>query len=372
MIFMIGLLHGMLSGPRSAPTGSWIAPLGFETNCLWNKARTARIHHPVEPLPGLDPVDLVERVLRERGDVEILASAFGSLRRGQHRRTPLHGPRKQHLRGRLAYSVGDRNHHRVFQRPRPDTVTKRGESQQHDPLLTAEVQQLRLRQIGVRLHLNHGRFDGRRLIKRCELLQTDVGQTDGPAFALNYETLHRLPRLQQRHPIVVEDIAGGVSRVLGVPRLECERRVHEVEIEVVEPQPVQTGLEGRLDPFRPMVGVPELRCDEDVLACHAGNTEACPKRLTDLPLVPIAFRAVEVAKTGVQSVTGRAKRHARIRYQSAEPSGRDLAGSVLKWDAYCSKVARFIHETFFHGGALRTIDAVGGPILISHGFHYNR
>jgi hypothetical protein len=109
-----------------------------------------------------------------------------------------------------------------------------------------------------------------------------------------------------------------------------------------------------------MIGVPQLRRHEDVLARHAAHAEACPKRLTDLTLVSIAFRAVEVAKAGVQGVSGRAKRHGCIRNQSAEPAGRDLAGPVLERDPHRPKISRFNHGRSFDRGLLATIGATRG------------
>jgi len=71
-------------------------------------------------------------------------------------------------------------------------------------------------------------------------------------------------------------VALRVPGILLVAGLEGERRVDEVAIDMVELQPAETGVKGRLNPLRTMVIVPQLRGDKDVLSpdlagwrCHA-------------------------------------------------------------------------------------------------------
>ncbi len=59
--------------------------------------------------------------------------------------------------------------------------------------------------------------------------------------------------------VMIDHIAVRVPRVLHVSRLEGERGVDEIEIEVVELEFLEACLEGRFDALRTMIGVPELR-----------------------------------------------------------------------------------------------------------------
>ena len=61
---------------------------------LRNKPWHASSYHRIQPLPNLDPVNLVERVRREPRNVKILLRARRRRRRGQHRRPTLHRPRE--------------------------------------------------------------------------------------------------------------------------------------------------------------------------------------------------------------------------------------------------------------------------------------
>jgi hypothetical protein len=42
--------------------------------------------------------------------------------------------------------------------------------------------------------------------------------------------------------------------------------VNEVKIQILEPEPVETRRESRFDAFGPVIGVPQLRRDENVFA----------------------------------------------------------------------------------------------------------
>jgi hypothetical protein len=53
-----------------------------------------------------------------------------------------------------------------------------------------------------------------------------------------YQTFHRLPGVEQRHAIVVKNIAVLVPRILLVSRLKGKWSVNEIEIQIVEPKSV--------------------------------------------------------------------------------------------------------------------------------------
>src|ERR1700744_4788560 len=110
-----------------------------------------------------------------------------------------------------------------------------------------------------------------------------------------------------------------------------------------------------------MIGVPQFRRHEDVLARHPARGKACPEGLTDLTFVSIALCAVKVTKSGVQGIAGRAGRQSRIRNQSPETKGRDLAGSLPERDPHRSKISRFNHGKSLGVSLLAIKEAVRAP-----------
>src|ERR1700734_2833711 len=111
-----------------------------------------------------------------------------------------------------------------------------------------------------------------------------------------YETFHRSPGIEQRYSVVVDDIAVLISRILFVPGLKCKRSVNEIEIQIVEPESVQTRLECRFHAGGPMIGVPQLRGNKDVFARDPSSGKSCLQRLAHLALVSVSFRTIEVSK----------------------------------------------------------------------------
>jgi hypothetical protein len=90
---------------------------------LWNEARNAGFHHFIQPLSGLNSIDLLKRVFRKGSDVEILSRAGRSPGRGKQSRAALHRPSQQHLCRRLCNSRGDSRNDWIFEQPRPHPVT---------------------------------------------------------------------------------------------------------------------------------------------------------------------------------------------------------------------------------------------------------
>ena len=97
------------------------------------------------------------------------------------------------------------------------------------------------------------------------LFQIDIGYSDGLALAFIHQFFQGPPCIEQGHCFVVNHVAVGIARVLVIAGLEGEGGVDEIEIEEVELEFLEAGLEGGLDAFGAMVGVPELGDDEDVL-----------------------------------------------------------------------------------------------------------
>src|ERR1700723_1803263 len=119
-----------------------------------------------------------------------------------------------------------------------------------------------------------------------------------------YETLHRPPRVEQSHAAVVKDIAVLISRILFLPRLKRKGSVNEVEIQIVEPESVQTRLESRFDALGPMIGVPQLCGNKDVFTRNPSSGKSCLQGLTHLTLVPVSLRTIEVSKPSFQRAPG--------------------------------------------------------------------
>jgi hypothetical protein len=116
---------------------------------------------------------------------------------------------------------------------------------------------------------------------------------------------HRPPGVDQGYAAIVDDLTVLISGVLIVARLECERRVHEVEIDIVESESVKTCQESGRDPFRSVIGVPQLCRDKDVLAFDRSGSQACVQCFANFAFIAIPLRAVEVSESGFQCTFGR-------------------------------------------------------------------
>src|SRR6202045_3798174 len=119
-----------------------------------------------------------------------------------------------------------------------------------------------------------------------------------------HETFHRFPGVEQSHVVVVKDIAVLIPRILLVPGLKCKWSVNEIEIQILEPESVQTRLESRFDALGPVIGVPQLCGNKNVFARDPSSGKSCLQRLAHLALVPVSFRTIEVSKSGFQRISG--------------------------------------------------------------------
>ena len=79
----------------------------------------------------------------------------------------------------------------------------------------------------------------------------------------------------------------------------------EIEIDVVELESLETGLEGRFDALWTMIGVPELRGDKHILALDLSCLEHLLHRFADLLFISVTFRRVERTKSHFQRRLGR-------------------------------------------------------------------
>jgi hypothetical protein len=126
--------------------------------------------------------------------------------------------------------------------------------------------------------------------------------------------------------------------------LKSKWSVNEIEIQVVEPESLQTRLESRFDALWPMIGVPQLCGNKDVFTRNPSSDKSCLQRLAHLTLVPVSFRAIEVSKSSFQRVSGSTYRRGRIGNQGAKPEHGHMAGSVVEWHSRNPKIRRSDHD----------------------------
>src|SRR5262249_11150281 len=112
----------------------------------------------------------------------------------------------------------------------------------------------------------------------------------------------------------------------------------EVKIRITDPQSLATRVKRRTDALRPMIGIPELRGDEDIFAGESSGGDLRLQRLAHLAFVSIAFRAIEMAKADLQRVRGGGTSLGRVRDQSSETQRRHGTGSGVKGHFCNSKV----------------------------------
>ena len=104
----------------------------------------------------------------------------------------------------------------------------------------------------------------------------------------------------------------------------------EIEIDEVELEFLETGLEGGFDAFGTMIGIPELRDDKNVLPLDLPLLEYLLHRFADLFFGSVAFRGVEQAKSCLQRRLRRGFGCHRVGNQCPESKRGDRAGSVVE------------------------------------------
>ena len=189
----------------------------------------------------------------------------------------------------------------------------------------------------MRFNLNNGRFDSCGIVDGQEVLESDIGQSNGSALAVVNETFHSPPCVDGSHAFVVKNIAVFIPRVQVVARPKRKRSVNEVEIHETDSEPVPTRLKRRLNMLRPMIGIPQLCGDKDILPRDSAGCESCLQCLTYLSLIPIPLGTIEVSKSGFQGAPGRTFRLGRVRDQRAKAESRNLSASEVERYSFKSK-----------------------------------
>src|SRR5215469_16653385 len=148
-----------------------------------------------------------------------------------------------------------------------------------------------------------------------------------------HERFHRFPGVEQSHIAVVKEIAVLIPRILLVPGLKCIWSVNEIEIQILEPESVQTRLESRFDALGPVIGVPQLCGNKNVFAGDTYGGESFPQRPAYLALIPVSFRAIKVLKSGFQRVSSRRYRHGWVGNEGAKAECGHMGGSPAEWNS---------------------------------------
>ena len=183
---------------------------------------------------------------REVEDVEVLlhAIAVRALRDADH--TALQQPAQHDLGDRLAVRLADASEDLVAEEA--VSALRKGRPALHGHLLAGHVLlRLALLEEHVALDLVHGGRDAVERDEVCEVIWVEASCPYGADNALLVELLHGAPR--------AEDVA--------------ERLVDEVEVDVVEPQPLERHVEAALGPLVARIRHPQLGRHEHLVARQA-------------------------------------------------------------------------------------------------------
>src|SRR5262245_34059781 len=104
--------------------------------------------------------------------------------------------------------------------------------------------------------------------------------------------------------------------------------MNEVTIDVVEAQSTTAPVECRFDPLWTMIGVPQFRGDEHVLAQNLARPEHVLHGIANRFFIAIAFRAIEMSEPDFQCSLGRLSGRDGIGNECAKPDSRDCTRSV--------------------------------------------
>ena len=115
-----------------------------------------------------------------------------------------------------------------------------------------------------------------------------------------------------------------------VAGLERERRMHQIQIHRLQAQPVQAGLQRAPHPFGPVVVVPQLRGDEELVATDGPGREQLLERRADLRFVAIAFGRIEVAESDLDRGPDGVARLVAIGKRCPEAQRRNLTAAVVQ------------------------------------------
>jgi hypothetical protein len=119
--------------------------------------------------------------------------------------------------------------------------------------------------------------------------------------------------------------------------------MNKVEIQIPEPESIQTRLESRFDTLGPMIGVPQLCGDKDLFTRNPSSSKSYLQSLAHLTLVPVSLRAIEVSKSGFQCVSGCSYCYGCVRNQGAKAECGHRTAPVVERHFRQPKIRRFSH-----------------------------
>jgi hypothetical protein len=171
-------------------------------------------------------------------------------------------------------------------------------------LLTHPLDEVGLEKARVALDLVGGRCDTSLVDQSLEVLLCVVGNTNSAGLLL-VELGHGLPCVDNGDGVEHLDVtvvAEGEEVLVNITLLvESNGEVDKVKVEVVEAKLSKAVVEGRGDIVGPVLRVPELGCDEEVLTLD--TLAECPlEGLSDLLLVAIDLGKINVLVASLESL----------------------------------------------------------------------
>ena len=168
-----------------------------------------------------------------------------------------------------------------------------------------------VREVGMHLDLVHGRHRVRLGGQSIEVPGLEVRDADGAGAAVALELLEHAPGRDE-----VAAVEGG------------QRPVDQEQVDVVEPERDQRGVEGPARVVGPMGRVAELAGDEHIVTREAGGADA----LADPALVAVHLRGVDVAVARLERLLHGPGGVPRCDLEDPEPELRD-GPAVVEPDA---------------------------------------
>jgi hypothetical protein len=253
-----------------------------------------------------DLLNLLEVVVGELDLLEVVADAAGSDGLGDDGVTANLGPGEDDLCGGGTDAVGDLLDGLVGdeQGLTDHVVTEGRVLGDVDTLLTHPLDEVGLEEARVALDLVGGGCDASLVDQSLEVLLCVVGDTNSAGLLL-VELGHGLPCVDNGDRVEHLDITVGLKRekvLVNIALLvESNGEVDKVKVEVVEAKLSKAVVEGRSDIVGPVLRVPELGCDEEVLTLDT-LAESLLEGLSNLLLVAINLGKVNVLVAGLESL----------------------------------------------------------------------
>jgi len=198
-----------------------------------------------------------------------------------------------------------------------------------DALLSHPLDEFGLEETGVALDLVGGRGDTGLVDESLEVLLGVVGNTNSTSLLL-VQLGHSPPCVNDRDGVEHLDVtvlAEGEEVLVDILLLiESNGEVDQVQIEVVETELSKTVVEGRGDIVGPVLRVPELGCDEDILALNA-LAEGLLESLGNLLLVPVDLGKINVLVASLESLVDGGLNLTGLSLPCSEPQ---LAGTFVR------------------------------------------